>query len=46
MEGIDAFRNAENYMYLALLSRLEENGYVLSPDPADAAGGVLVYRGA
>lgn len=46
MVGIDAFRNAENYMYLALLSSLEEGGYVLSPDPGDAANGVLIYTGA
>ncbi len=45
MEGIDAFRNAENYMYLALLSSLEEGHYILSPDPTDAANGVLIYTG-
>ncbi|KAK4690717.1 hypothetical protein P7C71_g6139, partial [Lecanoromycetidae sp. Uapishka_2] len=43
MEGIEAFQNAENYMYLALLSSLEEEGYVLSLDPTDATNGVLVY---
>ena len=45
MLGIDAFRNAQNYMYLALLSSLEERHYILSQDPTDAANGVLIYTG-
>ncbi len=45
MLGVDAFRNAENYMYLAMLSKLETSHYILKSDPRDAALGSLLYNG-
>lgn len=45
MLGMDAFQNAENYMYLAMLSKLEASQYTLASDEGDAKLGQLLYQG-